>query len=154
MVIRARQTDVRLQLKIGGGSPEHGREATQFKWLLKSPNIVLRSPWGLEGHFGKYHTLWEMKDKFSNWRRLFYQPFGFSGGTGMRSTKWRRPAYKGMPDVAGVGICQTKVVKYTASLMKYASWYFDTHMIESKCRKTDQIYQYKGLISLKTSLNH
>ena len=57
-----------------------------------------------------------------------------------------------MPDVAGVGIHQTKVVKYTASLVKYASQYFNIYTIRSKCRKTDQIYQYKGLKTLKTSI--
>ena len=59
-----------------------------------------------------------------------------------------------MPDVAGVGIHQTKVIKNTVMLVNYESKYVDINMIRSKCNKTDQIYQYKGLISLKTSLNH
>ena len=72
MVIWTKQVDAQGRLLIGGGSREHGRDETQFKLASKKSKIVRLSPWGLEGHLGKYHTLREMKDKFSQNDEVYF----------------------------------------------------------------------------------
>ena len=54
------------------------------KMASKSPKIVRRSPLGLEGHFGILPHTSRNKDKISQNDDVYFQPFGVSGGTGMR----------------------------------------------------------------------